>query len=515
MNKMDARRKQILSLIYMFGLLLFCFLFEKLGANAGGYLMVIALVLVCFFLPFFAFLPVAVEKPLRARLSKGQIKNANGLWQVVLGYSFVSALILAVLMAFFLPSFLTQVIGLSNVGFCLPFLAPAFFFLALSRAMCLYFQGKGSGLQTVIAAALMILFSIVFSYVLGNPLAQYGEKVANLLGNSHFREQYLMVGIAVGMGIAAFITFLFLFFAYIITAKETERSKQSIRMTEHKGDSIRIFVASFFPYFFATGMMLLPILLSFVLFFERYTDGHNALFSLGTLACRQYMPCGVMVLGILSFVVLIVSQITGWIKREEIRQARAGFRIGLVWILIVTCFIAVCFVIFEAWTMALFFLSVSLSYFFSTLLWQSGKRKSVLISIFVAMVASLTCSFLLSGMLNQTEYILFLPALTQFAFLTACSGFFLVKHFRFVPDFLQGFIYPILSSVLSGLIMYVLEMIIGKSQSLGISILTAGVGLLCHLMICMVLQCGNDSEMLNLPGGRVWLFLGNRLHLFH
>ena len=54
MNKMDARRKQILSLIYMVGLYIFSFLFEKLGAKAGGYLLVIALILVCFFLPFFA-----------------------------------------------------------------------------------------------------------------------------------------------------------------------------------------------------------------------------------------------------------------------------------------------------------------------------------------------------------------------------------------------------------------------------------------------------------------------------
>lgn len=515
MNKMDARRKQILSLIYMIGLFIFSFLFEKLGAKAGGYLLVIALILVCFFLPFFAFLPVAIEKPLRARLSKGQVKNANGLWKVVIGYSFVTAIVLSVLMGTVVPEFLKNVLGLYNVGFSLPYLAPAFFFLALSRALCMYFQGKGSGLQTVLAAALMIVFSIVFSYVLGKPLAEYGQKVADLLGNVNFREQYLMVGISIGIGIGAFIAFVFLIFAYFISAKEGGRERHSIRMTEHKGDSTRIFVASFFPYFFSTIMMLLPCMLSLVMFFERYNDSSKAIVELGKLTYKQLIPCAVLLLGLLSFVVLIVSQIKGWIRMEEIRQARAGFRIGLVWILIPVGFISVSFVILEMWMVGVLFFAITISYFFATLLWQSGKRKSVLISIFVSMITSMSCSFLISGMLTETGNIIFLPAIVQMGSLFVCTSFFLVKHFRFVPDLSQGFLFPILSSAIAGVIMYILSMVMGNRNTFWGSSLILAIGFVCHLIICLVLQCGNDNEMINLPGGKLWMYIGNRLHLFH
>ena len=99
---------------------------------------------------------------------------------------------------------------------------------------------------------------------------EYTQKeVADLLGNANFREQYLMVGISIGIGIGALISFGFLLFAYFISAKEGGHERHSIRMTEHKGDSTRIFLASFFPYFFSTIMMLLPCILSLVMFFEK------------------------------------------------------------------------------------------------------------------------------------------------------------------------------------------------------------------------------------------------------
>lgn len=516
MNKMDARRKQILSLIYMVGLLLFCFLFHELGAKAGGYLTVITLILLFFYLPFFAFLPVAIEKPLRARLSKGQIKNANGLWKVVISYSFFISIILAILMATLAPDFLSNTLNLQYIGFCLPYLAPAFFFLAISRALCMYFQGKGSGLQTVIAAALMIIFSVVFSAIIGRPMAEYGQKVANLLGNVNFKEQYLMVGISLGIGVGALITFIFLIFAYFISSKESGRNRHSIRLTEHTGDSIRIFVVSFFPYFLSTIMMLLPVALSFVMCFEKYEDTNITLLTLGKLATKQYIPCGALLLGILSFLVFIVAQITTWIKQEEIRQARAGFKIGLVWILILIGFITVSFVILDMWLIGLLFFGLVLAYFFSSILWQSNKRKSVLISMFLSMVASMSSSFLLSGMALELQFIISLPLIIQIGMLVICTSFFIVKHFRFVPDVAQGFMFPILSSAISGVIMYILTMVLSNlNKDIFSQAIILFIGFMCHLIMCMVLQCGNDNEILNLPGGRLWLTIGNRLHLFH
>ena len=516
MNKMDARRKQILSLIYTLGLLLFCLLYDKIGTKAGGYLMVITFVLVCLFLPFFAFLPVAIEKPLRARISKGQIKNANGLWSVVFGYTVFAALILSLFMATILPAFMQDGLGLYSVGFCLPYLAPGVFFLAISRALCMYFQGKGSGLQSVIASALMIVFAVVFSFVFGTPLLEYGGKVSTLLGNPNFKEQYLMVGITIGIDIASVITFVFLFFAYLVSARESSRNKHVIRMTEHKGDSIRIFVASFMPYFIATVMMLIPVAISFVMFFEKYPDKVKALNTLGILTNEQYLPCGTVLLGVLSFVVLIVSQISVWVKKEEIRQARAGFRIGLVWIMIVSGFISVCLLIFYSWKMSLIFFFAALAYFFATLLWQSGKRKSVLISMFVSMVVSLTCSFLLSGLIQQVDLIVVVPLIALLGTLCVSTGFFLIKHFRFVPDVTSGFLFPILSSFIAGLIMYVLTMLMNNlGNGFFLIFLNVVIGFLVHLLISMVLQCGNDNEMINMPGGKIWLMIGNRLHLFH
>lgn len=516
MNKMDARRKQILSLVYTVGLLFFYFIYTKIDEKSGGYLMVLALILISFFLPFFAFLPVAIEKPLRARLSKGQIKNANGLWSVVIGYSLIASFVLSLIMAFVLPSLISKTIGLKSVAFCLPYLAPAFFFLGLSRALCMYFQGKGSGLQTVIASMLMIFFSILFSFVIGNPLLEYGNKVSELMGNAEFKAQYLMVGISVGIFIASVITFIFLFFAYFLSAKENRRKQHTMRMTEHRGDSIRIFVFCFFPYWFATIMMLIPLMLGFLMFFEKQTEKIMALKVLGQLAKVQYLPCAVILLFMLSFVVLIVAQIVSWIKREEIRQARVGFKVGLVWILIVGGFIAICFVIFGSWKMGCIFFGATISYFFSTLLWQSGKRRSVLICMFISMVAALTCCFLMSGILNQAELVIFLPVLIQMVTLALCTGFFLVKHYRFVPDIMHGFLLPILSALIAGILMYVLCIVINDMAGhVYMKILIGMIGLFIHLILCMVFQCGNDNDVFHLPGGRLWIYIGNRLHLFH
>lgn len=516
MNKMDARRKQILSLIYTFGLILFCILFDKLGTKAGGYLTVFALILVCFFLPFFAFLPVAIEKPLRARISKGQIKNANGLWIVAFGYSIFSAILLAAVMGFVLPPVLKDVINLSSVGFCLPYLAPGFFFLAISRALCMYFQGKGSGIQTVTASALMIVFATAFSYVFGTPLLEYGNKVATLLANPNFKEQYLMLGIVIGIDAGAIITFLFLIFAYIVSSRERSNNRHIMRLTEHKGDSIRIFTANFLPYFSVAIMTLIPIALCFVLFFEKYTDKVMAVNTLGLLIGKQYLPTATLTLGFLSFIVIIVLQISNWVKKEEIRQARAGFKIGFTWILIFGSFISVCLFLNNSWEMALIFCGSVLSYFFTTLLWQCGKKRSVLISMFVAMVASLTTGFLLTGIIIREEFIIIIPIILLLGTLALMSGVFLVKHFRFVPDSAQGFLFPILSSLISGLIMYIMQMLAGDmSDSVPLLCAKIAIGLTVHLIICLALQCGNDHEIIYIPGGKIWLRIGNYLHLFH
>lgn len=516
MNKMDARRKQILSLIYTVGMIVFCFLINEIGEKAGGYLMVLSLVLICFFLPFFAFLPVAIEKPLRARISKGQIKNANGLWNVVFTYSIFSALILSLSMAFIMPIFSERILGLSNVTFCLPYLALGFFFLGISRALCMYFQGKGSGLQTVIASALIICFSILFSFVVGNPLLEYGQKVATLMGNDEFKEQYLMVGISIGIGIASVITFVFLLFAYFLSARENRRKQHVMRLTEHKGDSIRIFVSCFFPYWFATILMLVPLLLGFVMFFEKQDDKILALITLGRLTQSQYLPGAIVLLFTLSFVVLIVAQIVTWMKKEEIRQAREGFKLGLVWTLIMASFAAICFVIFGSYKIGLIYFVATFAYFFSTLLWQGGKRKSVLISMFTSMVGALTSSFLLSGILKEADLLIFVPVLTQMTILTFTTCFFLIKHYRFLPDLMQGLLFPIFSSFVSGIIMYVICLVLQDiSEMLIIKILVGVIGLFVHLTLCMVLQCGNDNDIMNLPGGKLWIFIGNHLHLFH
>ncbi|MBQ7358673.1 MAG: hypothetical protein IJW63_01105 [Lachnospiraceae bacterium] len=515
MNKMDARRKQILFLIYTFGFLILNYICSKLSIKTGGYLMVIALIFVCFFLPFFSFLPIAIEKPLRARISKGQIKNANGLWSVVFGYTLFTSVLLGIVMALFVPSFAKEVLQLSSVSFCVPFFAPAFVFFALSRALCVYFQGKGSGLQTVISSALIICFTVLFAYVFGNPLAQYGQKVADLMGNQEFKEQYFMTGLIVGLGVAAVITFIFLFFAFFLSVKENSRNKNAIRQTEHKIDSTRIFVANFFPYWFATLMVLLPFMLSFVLFFERFEDKIAALKNLGTLLNEQYIPWAIFSLLIFSFVVLIVSQISTWIKREEIRQARDGFRIGLVWVLMVSSFVAVCHIALGSWKVGLLFFGATFAYFFFTLLWQGGKRRGALVSMFVSMVASMSVSFLMSGMLQQVDNIIFIPATVQLGTMAFCAGFFLIKHYRFTPDWLSGFAFPVLSSAISGLFMYLLSKAFGNDLgSVFLSLLIILLGAIVHIIICMALQCGNDHDMLNLPGGKLWIYIGNRLRLF-
>ena len=166
--------------------------------------------------------------------------------------------------------------------------------------------------------------------------------------------------------------------------------------------------------------------------------------------------------------------------------------------------------------MSLIFFFASLAYFYATLLWQSGKRKSVLISMFVSMVVSLTCSFLLSGLIQQVDLIVVVPLIALLGTLCVSTGFFLIKHFRFVPDVTSGFLFPILSSFIAGLIMYVLTMLMNNlGNGFFLIFLNVVIGFLVHLLISMVLQCGNDNEMINMPGGKIWLMIGNRLHLFH
>lgn len=168
-------------------------------------------------------LATATHSLVKYRIKREQYKSARRIFKCasVLALLFGVAACVIILLA---NRFIANVVLLERYSWLpLCVMAPAVIFVSLTCLLRGYFQGTGTRIPTVHSLVLEQLLTIGFGTLLSAVLYRYGLKVAAVLHNNSLTSVYGAVGAALGILIAALLSFLHLLLLYLMfrgTAKK-------------------------------------------------------------------------------------------------------------------------------------------------------------------------------------------------------------------------------------------------------------------------------------------------------
>lgn len=364
MKQQEIKRKQIICYTYIIGMLGMIGMGKILGDGGLAYLAVAMETISLFTLLVTFGVSDVIARLQRNRRNKGQFKGAARMrGQFLLLQGVTGALLSAVL--FLMADTLAQkVFQVPYSASAMKLLAPVILFQALDAALLGYFLGSGSYMPSLVSAVLRQGFFLVLGSLFGRRLADYGDKVSNLLKNSNYSGMYGAMGVALGILITELLVFLFLVIVYMVSDRKADeqRSQEGLRRTESMGDIVRVFCGALWQGTCTALLALLPVLLGAVFYlrsiYQLYSQvsalvpaadpgegmvwaADAAVTGYGSFFGKCFLLCGVFVVILAARCLSVYGRLHSAIRREDVRYTRDVASSGLHYVWVVGLYFAV------------------------------------------------------------------------------------------------------------------------------------------------------------------------------
>lgn len=518
MNHTEIRRKQILIVVFLGVIVGLNWFLNQMSGNGSGYF-IIGLQLCMFPIGcFMIFFPNVVEKLIRSRMSKGQYKNADRVWKGAVFYGVFIGLFSAILLFVTSGFFAKDILGIPNSLFGLRFLVPSVAFISFSFVLKGYFQGIGSGLPTVISDVIFFISSGFLAYWLLTEMKDYGSKVSGLLHNTDFNAMYGNAGASIGFLLSSIFAMFFLIILYLFADRSKRKYiRTGMKMTEDFPYIFRLLGLSMLPYILVGICVSLPSFIDLV--FLRTARGGDLSFVAEYASLFIDKGCYIIVLIalILPGIIGLAGKYIVFIQKEEYKHARDCMHASFVWIFMTAGLISVVLCVlgndkFRINGLVVF--SFVVAFFLGIILWKIGK----VFEMVLIFTAGAVCHLIVSGVLfkfmpTNPDYIIYSYIAQTFLMLFLAGGV-LVKNYRIGLIYTRTFLFPLLSVALSGvsmLMLYkVLYVTLGMYCGIAVTILC---GFVIELVLLILLHSLRMKDMYVIPGGKVVIWLGKRLHI--
>lgn len=518
MNRTEIKRKQIIILVLFPVVIGLMWLMNRMEGNGSGYFIIN--LQICMF-PigcFMIFFPQVAEKLIRGRMSKGQYKNADKVWKGALIYGILIGVVSAIIL-FALSEVLAQkVFGIPNSLLGLRLLIPSVCFVSFVYVAKGYFQGMGNGLPTVFSDIVFFLCSGFFAYQIMNGLRDYGTKVSDLLQNSDFQAMYMNAGVSVGVTLGSMLTFVFMMILLLFTEKmNKKRMRDGMRMTEDYSYVFRLLGLSMLPYILVGLCVNIPILADIFLLRTSRNGELSFVTEYAALHTDKFFYIMLCVLPVMPGVVGLAGKYVTFIKKEEYKHARDCMHASFVWLFFTAAYISVALCVLGGKTFQVIGMLVFLfitAFFLGLILWKIGKVKEMV----VIFVCGSVCHLLVSGIslhvtggeVNCIAY----GYMAQSFLMMLLSGGVLFKSYRGGIAFTRTFLLPLLSTVISGVAVLVIgKYVIKTTGNIGGIVITLFIGMIVNLVLLVLFRSLRMKDMYVIPGGKVVIFIGKRLHI--
>lgn len=199
-------------------------------------------------------LPLAVSKLVGARVSRGQYKNANKVFQTALGFAVVSGGLACLLVLFFADFIATNIMAVPMSAPALRVLAPCLFVVAIMGVFRGYFQGLGTTTPTAISQIVEQIILVIVSLICAQIAFDRGSLYSDLMMNPNYAPAQSAAGATVGCVAGALGGLAFLLVVYFMSRKGMRKAEKndSTKGREDYGSILRILLLTIVPVILST-----------------------------------------------------------------------------------------------------------------------------------------------------------------------------------------------------------------------------------------------------------------------
>lgn len=490
----------------------------------------------------------ALGNMMKYRVKREQYKNARRIY--------IAARSIAVVFAIFVIVIIAAMNGyISNVIFLQPFsrmaliiISPAIILMIFTCLLRGYFQGMGSPFPSAHSMVIEQIFTIFLGILLAMYFIDYGEKVAAILRNDSFALSYGAMGAALGVSLAAIVSFLHLLFIYFMYLGTIKRQiyRDNTRQIETPGFLYQSLFLTAVP----IGLLVVLSQIHRLIDQRMYYYYFNLLNINDDIELNKAEVWGNyygIFLAVIGIIVVLLSLITvkaaksitsAWL-REEHRSAREQLSQVIVTALVWAVLLAVLTAVLAEPVIALIGQGSEASvkllqsgsalivlYAFS-LLWldllkQLKRLIQMLIVIGGGLAVHIAVLLIFMPLVSDAERLIsrVIAANLAGAGFMLCLGFYFVSRLlKFQGEYLNKLVrvlaITLLCSAITGLMAMLLNFaihyLIGPAATLVICLL---ISITAYFILMMVLRGLSASELDKLPGGYILIKLGRLFRVY-
>ncbi|MBQ8199739.1 MAG: hypothetical protein IJZ76_09990 [Lachnospiraceae bacterium] len=253
-----------------------------------------------------------MKKMICFQMNKGSYRNGYKVYRTISGFVHVLTVILCAFLFVFSDALSKAIFGTVLCSLMLRLVSVALLFLVFGFSIKGYLEGIGNPVPGMYADVLANLFGLIVTVIFQPAFADYGRKVAAVMGSDSYAYAYAACSGILGLLIGSVLSLLFLSFVRSVFGKEI---RNRIRQDDmRKTDTVQDILWNFFVGYFKTafidhvGVLLVIVLVIIYCHTQgRAETGAGMLFVCGVVA----LPAGIL-----------VSQLTAHFTRQLVSIMR-------------------------------------------------------------------------------------------------------------------------------------------------------------------------------------------------
>lgn len=509
---------------------------DMLGENGMGYYAAVYEMFIFVMLFVSWYLPQAEAKAVKARLTKGQIKNAvrvlKGTLLVGIGVGLVIVLAEAMLMTLLTEKLLLQPL----VSLALFMMAPAILLSIAISAYRGYFEGMGTLVPSNISRVLEQIFALSFGLIFGRIFYNYGEKAGNLVQNTNYAPAYAVAGIGLGMVAAQVLILVFLMFVNRTYSRilKKQMSRDNSKILDSYADIFRSILSSGLPHMLTMLLIQGSVFIDMLLYMHYISKNtaQNYTVHYGSFYGKYAVVIGICICLIGFTMSRPLAAVRHFHKREEYRAVKDIFSGALhtfaiygvpMAVLLSALAEPITVMLFGSARGTMFLLQVSstlvlfvpCALFFIYILQGVGKQMTAMRNGGIAFVVQVIAMGVFLNGLHLGIASVAYGYMVLFGVMFILNGMSLLRYLKYTPDYMRMLAVPFIASAISGVLdMLLAKALLEKAGGMVTTIICVLFGSIGYVALLFALKGVNEKELSKIPGGMLLSKIGQILHLF-
>jgi len=521
MSQAEKKRQQIEIGSYIFGLINIL-IFGKMLGDKGIAFFIFGLESF-FFVSIFTMgsLADSLGKILRSRNQKGKYISVHHIRRRIFLFQGGLGIVCGVIFACCSGVIADKVFDVQYCTVPIMIMAPILCIRNVSAILIGFCQGEGTELPRAVVAPLRQIMVLGFGSVFIRLMQEYGQKVANLLGDSSYIAMYGSMGLAIAMVLAEILILLFLGLITLGNRKKLIlREERGMKQKESFAGIMRVLYGTMGMGTLIRIIGLFPLWAGAIFYRRSIADVVAYAENYGVFAGKYLTICGIPVLLISVLLVSAGFKTVDAFRREDYREAkryfRGGIQSGMVHAIFWTVFVAVMAeqlvgIISPANAgMAVTMLRYgSAIILFGTLFWyfmkqlmRMKKKYHILTGLVLADLVFVIVYFVLATKGNMGVMVLVYASLAGLCVGCGITGFLCCRILRCGIDWLRSIAIPAGAACLVGIVSMLIGRVLTPNFGDAVAmVLCFVVSVILYWVILIVFRCFDEQEAKYIPGG--------------